>query len=135
MNIEGEVEITRNLINNAIMKYLPLKSKTLPYPFIKHIIKAPGKRIRASVLIWSCESVGGQPTLALPIAVAYEFGHTASLIQDDLMDRSLLRRSVVPVHIKWGQDAAILSSDVLVFHIFNILSEMALKDFPKEVLS
>ncbi|MCX8181594.1 MAG: polyprenyl synthetase family protein [Candidatus Methanomethyliaceae archaeon] len=80
-----------------------------------------GKRMRAFLVVKSCELVGGDVKLALPAAAAIEVLHNFTLIHDDIMDHDLLRRGVPTVHTLWGVPMGILAGDFLFAKAFNIL--------------
>lgn len=81
----------------------------------RHMIAAGGRRIRSLVLLGACEALGGDWRQAVQQAVAVEFIHTASLIHDDIIDRSDTRRGVPAVHARAGMRTALLTGDVLCF--------------------
>ncbi|MDH5811965.1 MAG: polyprenyl synthetase family protein, partial [Candidatus Methanomethylicaceae archaeon] len=80
-----------------------------------------GKRMRAFLVVKSCELAGGNVKLALPAAAAIEVLHNFTLIHDDIMDHDLLRRGVPTVHKLWGVPMGILAGDLLFAKAFNIL--------------
>lgn len=80
-----------------------------------------GKRIRPAVALLACEAVSDDRSAAIPVAVAFELAHAASLVQDDIIDDSSTRRGAPTIHSKYGVASAILVSDVLLFKIFDIL--------------
>lgn len=65
------------------------------------------------MVLAACEMAGGEAVRALPVAIGVEFLHNFTLIHDDIMDRSGLRRGKETVHVKYGIPAAILAGDVL----------------------
>ena len=77
---------------------------------MEYSLLAGGKRLRAVLLLASCEAIGGDTGKALPFACALEMIHTYSLIHDDLpaMDNDDLRRGQLTNHRKFGEDVAIL---------------------------
>lgn len=81
-----------------------------------------GKRIRPVLTLLACEAVGGDFRRAVPAAVAYELAHCASLVQDDMIDKSDSRRGLPSVHNEFGLSRAILTSDILIFEIFKKLA-------------
>jgi geranylgeranyl diphosphate synthase, type II len=81
------------------------------YGPIRHILNAGGKRLRAVLLLLASEAVGGKSASALDAACAIELLHTFTLVHDDVMDKSDLRRGVPTIHTKWDVDTAILSGD------------------------
>jgi len=86
-----------------------------------HALFASAKRIRASLALIASEAAGGQARDALPIAVAFELLHTASLIHDDIMDGALVRRGRSCVHHVFGTSLAITAGDALVFEGYRSL--------------
>jgi geranylgeranyl pyrophosphate synthase len=88
---------------------------------IRHALFANAKRVRASLALIASEAAGGTARNALPIAVAFELLHTASLIHDDIMDGALLRRGRSCVHHAFGTGLAITAGDALIFEAYRIL--------------
>ncbi|MFC3957687.1 polyprenyl synthetase family protein [Halovivax cerinus] len=81
-----------------------------------------GKRVRPMVTVLSCELVGGTPADALDFAVGIELVHTASLVVDDIIDRSPIRRDSPSAWSAFGHDAAIVTSDGLLGEAFALFS-------------
>ena len=61
----------------------------------------------------ACEAEGGRVEDAIPAAMAVELFHNFTLMHDDIMDQAPLRRGRPTVHMKWSENAAILSGDVM----------------------
>jgi geranylgeranyl diphosphate synthase type I len=91
----------------------------------REAVSAGGKRLRPVITLLVCEAISGSHNDALPVAVAYELAHSASLIQDDIIDESTLRHGEATAHKKYGISKAILLSDSLIFEIFTQLSKYA----------
>lgn len=89
------------------------KSRTLRAA-CRHVLKRGGKRIRALLLLLSCEAVGGSARRALDAGVAVEAMHDFTLVHDDIMDNADSRRGRPTVHTVWDQNTAILTGDVLL---------------------
>jgi len=87
-------------------------------------LAAGGKRLRPVICQLACETVGGQAVQALPAALAIEMIHTFSLIHDDLpaIDNDDLRRGRPTCHKVYGEAAAILAGDNLIFEAFRQLA-------------
>ncbi|HUN79929.1 MAG TPA: farnesyl diphosphate synthase [Phycisphaerae bacterium] len=83
-----------------------------------------GKRLRPSLVFWSCELCGGNRAAAVPAAMAAECVHTFSLIHDDLpaIDNDDTRRGRPSCHKKFGEAIAILAGDALLSLAFEILA-------------
>ncbi|MGB2958987.1 MAG: polyprenyl synthetase family protein [Bacteroidota bacterium] len=86
---------------------------------------AGGKRVRPVVAMLSCAAAGGRDLDALDVGVAVELLHTASLVHDDIMDRSETRRGRQAAHVKFGTDVAILVGDVLTALAFTLAHEFS----------
>jgi len=86
-----------------------------------------GKRVRPTVTLLVCEAVGGgpeagHPKRALDFAVGVELVHNASLVVDDIIDRSALRRGRPSAWAAFGHGPAIVASDGLLGEAFALFS-------------
>ncbi len=97
------------------------KEPKVLYEASNHLIKAGGKRVRPFVVLKSCELVGGLEGTALPTAAAVELLHTFTLIHDDIVDRSSIRRGVSTVHTVWGLPIAITAGDLLFAKVYEAI--------------
>ncbi len=89
-----------------------------------YIISAGGKRLRPIITLASARAVGGQ--LGAPahcLAAAVEFIHTATLLHDDVVDDSDLRRGKKVAKNIWGNSASILVGDYLFARAFTLMVE------------
>src|ERR1039457_2551623 len=89
----------------------------------KHALVPAGKLFRPMLLLESALAVGGEIEHVLPAAVGSEYGHTASLIHDDIIDSDDMRRGRPSVHRKFGTENAIIAGDSLIFRLFLCLAE------------
>ncbi|MBW8035685.1 MAG: polyprenyl synthetase family protein [Planctomycetes bacterium] len=92
---------------------------------MNYTLTAPGKRIRAAVVMWTCKVIAGQVTKAAQTAAAaVEMVHTYSLVHDDLpaMDDDDIRRGLATCHKEFGEAEAILTGDALLTMAFEILA-------------
>ncbi|WP_224270345.1 polyprenyl synthetase family protein [Haloprofundus salinisoli] len=87
-----------------------------------HVSLAGGKRVRPTVTLLVCEAVGGDPADAVDFAVGVELVHNASLVIDDIIDRSDLRRGTPSAWAEYGYGTAILASDGLLGEAFALFS-------------
>jgi len=93
---------------------------------IRYALEGPGKRVRAAIVLWCCEVVGGRANRDAEIAAAaIEMVHTYSLIHDDLpaMDDDDMRRGRATCHKRFGEATAILVGDALVTLAFELLAK------------
>ena len=84
------------------------------HPQIEYAILSQGKRLRPLLVVLSAESVGGNREEVMPLALAFELMHTATLVHDDIIDQDELRRDKPAVHTKWSMNDAILTGDALI---------------------
>lgn len=89
------------------------------YDPLRYMIGIGGKRIRPNLCLLAYSLYGGEPCQgALEAAQALEIFHSFTLIHDDIMDHSPLRRGVPTVWKKWSEDTAILSGDVMLIEAY-----------------
>jgi octaprenyl-diphosphate synthase len=79
----------------------------------RYIQGSGGKRMRPAVLLMASRLAGYQGERAVLFAAAIEFIHTATLVHDDIIDDSELRRGRLAVHSRWGNDITVLLGDYL----------------------
>jgi geranylgeranyl diphosphate synthase type II len=100
------------------------------YEPVRYILSLGGKRIRPALVILACDLFDGEVASALIPAVAIEVFHNFTLLHDDIMDRSERRRGHPTVHIKYNENVAILSGDVM-----SILASRLMNQAPGNVLN
>ena len=98
-----------------------------PVPVIpalaEHLIAAGGKRLRPLLTIAAARICGAQNDGCLKLAAAVEFIHTATLLHDDVVDGSQLRRGRVAAHLIWGGASSVLVGDFLFARAFELMVE------------
>jgi geranylgeranyl pyrophosphate synthase len=88
-----------------------------------HVIRAGGKRLRPTIVLLSFRAVGGQDlSQAVPLAAAVELLHTASLVHDDINDKSNFRRGQATVNAQWGNGLALLVGDVIFVRLLQLIA-------------
>ncbi len=87
---------------------------------VMHLFFAGGKKIRASLVLLSSGLWSDIPDGAVDLAAAVEIIHAASLIHDDIIDKSFLRRGDVSVPGKYGDKVAVLAGDYMYSAAVNI---------------
>ena len=100
------------------------------YEPVRYILSIGGKRIRPALVILACDMFDGDVASALIPAVAIEIFHNFTLLHDDIMDRSERRRGSPTVHVKYNENVAILSGDVM-----SILASRLMNQAPGVVLN
>ena len=100
------------------------------YEPVRYILSMGGKRIRPALVIMACDLFAGAVEPALLPAMAIEVFHNFTLLHDDIMDRSEMRRGSPTVHVKYNENVAILSGDVM-----SILASRLMNQAPGVVLN
>ncbi len=77
------------------------------------LINAGGKRVRPALTILAGKMFGAQMEKLISLAAAIEMLHTATLVHDDLIDGSLLRRGMPTLNSKWSPGATVLTGDFM----------------------
>lgn len=124
-------------ISSFLQRYLEIfEDYFVSQPFLKdpegldipiaYMCSQRGKRIRPLMALLAAESVGSPLQNALDVSVCIELFHNFTLIHDDVMDGSPLRRGVPSVHEKWDINTAILAGDSLL-----TMSYMQLEKYPQ----
>ena len=89
---------------------------------VGHVVLAGGKRVRPAVTVLACEAFDGDPEQAVDFAAGIEFVHNASLVIDDIIDRSEVRRGTAAAWSEFGYGPAIIASDGLLGEAFALFS-------------
>ena len=103
------------------------------YEPIVYTLQSGGKRIRPVLVLATYDWLtGGEQPLdpILPAALAVEVYHNFTLLHDDIMDHSDLRRGKPTVVAKWGVNGAILSGDAMMILAYQILCGVKSEQFP-----
>ena len=90
-----------------------------------YIVEAGGKRLRPLVVLLSALANGYKETDHLKMAAVIEFIHTATLLHDDVVDVSNLRRGRETANAQWGNAPSVLVGDFIYSRAFQILVEIA----------
>ncbi|WP_409433530.1 polyprenyl synthetase family protein [Litorimonas sp. RW-G-Af-16] len=89
----------------------------------QHLVGAGGKRLRPLLTVAASRMLGYDGTGHHKLAAAVEFIHSATLLHDDVVDESALRRGKKPANLIWGNSASILVGDFLFARAFNLMVE------------
>ena len=105
-------------IKNRLNKSTPLIAN-----IGKHLINASGKRLRPLLTLSMAAQLNDYSMNPIKLAAAVEFIHTATLLHDDVVDESELRRGGKTAHIIWGNEASVLAGDFLFAQSFQLMVE------------
>lgn len=89
---------------------------------VEHVSLSGGKRVRPTVTVLACEAASGDTEAAVDFGVGIELVHNASLVVDDIIDESGVRRGVPSAHAAFGHGPAIIASDGLLGEAFHLFS-------------
>ena len=89
----------------------------------QYIIAAGGKRLRPALLLLTCGALGYQSAQRFNLAAVVEFIHTATLLHDDVVDESVLRRGNPTANETFGNPASVLVGDFLYSRAFQMMVE------------
>ena len=102
----------------------------------KHVVEAGGKRMRPIMCLLAAKACGATDTQMEPyrkLAAIIEMLHTATLVHDDVVDESGLRRGRPTANATWNNQTAVLVGDFLISRAFDLLVDLdnmvLLKDF------
>lgn len=89
-----------------------------------YIINSGGKRLRPALLLLSAHACGYQGSQHIELAAIVEFIHTATLLHDDVVDASKLRRGHQTANQRWGNEASVLVGDFLYSRAFQMMVDV-----------
>lgn len=90
----------------------------------RHIIGSGGKRLRPLIVLLSARALGYEGERHIQLATVVEFIHTATLLHDDVVDGSKLRRGQATANTLWGNEASVLVGDFLYSRAFEMMVEV-----------
>ena len=106
--IAGDMQGMDRVIEQRLQSEVPLVSQVSQY-----IIAAGGKRLRPALLLLMCGALGYKGEQRFNLAAVVEFIHTATLLHDDVVDESTLRRGRATANEAFGNPASVLVGDFL----------------------
>jgi len=119
------LEVRRSMIKERLTDVLEAVEPGELADQLEHVALSGGKRVRPTVTILTCETVGGDPEDALDFAAGIELVHNASLVIDDIIDESAVRRSHESAWAAFGHGPAVVTSDGLIGEAFALFSPSA----------
>ncbi|WP_058486810.1 polyprenyl synthetase family protein [Defluviitalea phaphyphila] len=118
-----EINIDLDKMEKYMKKVVRSRKKILTEISLE-LIESGGKRLRpAFVILGARYGKKFEEEKIIPLASAIELLHTATLVHDDIIDDSKLRRGKITVQAKWGKDMAVYTGDYLFTKAFTILSD------------
>lgn len=123
--IEPMLQLTAsgmNSVNSVILDRMQSEIPLIPR-LAGHLISGGGKRLRPMLTLAGAELVGYQGSRHHKLAAAVEFIHTATLLHDDVVDGSEMRRGKAAANIIFGNPATVLVGDFLFSRAFELMTE------------
>ena len=111
-----------NAVNAVILARMQSKVALIP-ELAGHLIAGGGKRMRPMLTLASAALLGYSGTRHHKLAAAVEFIHTATLLHDDVVDLSEMRRGKRAANLIWGNPASVLVGDFLFSRAFELMVE------------
>jgi len=135
-SIEPLVRLTREpmeRVNETILARAGSNVELIP-EIARHLIDSGGKRLRPMLTLASAAMCGYEGEGRVKLAASVEFMHTATLLHDDVVDESDLRRGKAAARMVWGNQASVLVGDFLLGQAFKMMVEVGSLD-ALEILS
>ncbi len=124
--IDGLVGLTRSdmeKVNSAILARTGSQVTMIP-EVANHLISSGGKRLRPMLTLATAQLAGYRGEGHVKLAAAVEFMHTATLLHDDVVDQSDMRRGKLAARMLWGNEASVLVGDFLLGQAFRMMVEV-----------
>ncbi len=109
-------------VNQVILSYSRSEIE-LVNTLASHIIAAGGKRLRPCLTLAAARACGYEGERHINLAACVEFIHTATLLHDDVVDASDLRRGTATANALWGNKTSVLVGDFLFSRAFQLMVE------------
>jgi octaprenyl-diphosphate synthase len=109
-------------VNALIIKRMESPVALIPQ-LAGHVVAAGGKRLRPMLTLAAAKLCGYEGERHVTLATCIEFIHTATLLHDDVVDESALRRGVDSANAVWGNQASVLVGDFLFSRSFELMVE------------
>lgn len=114
--VEDQIELVEVRMRTHVAEHHPDLQTVLG-----HLVSSGGKRVRPAVALLTGRMLGAEIERLITLAASIEMLHTATLVHDDLIDGSLLRRGIPTVNAQWSPAATVLAGD----YIFARAAELA----------
>ena len=125
-SIKALVELTaRDMgrVNELILSKAGSNVELIP-EIANHLISSGGKRLRPMVTLAAAQMFGYHGDAHVKLATSVEFMHTATLLHDDVVDESGLRRGKQTARMIWGNQASVLVGDFLLGQAFRMMVDV-----------
>ena len=117
------VEEDMGHVNRIILDRARSNVELIP-DLARHLIESGGKRLRPMLTIAAAKLCGYRGDGHVRLAASVEFMHTATLLHDDVVDESDLRRGKTAARLLWGNEASVLVGDFLLGQAFKMMVDV-----------
>jgi len=117
--VQSDLEATDQFICTELKSDIPFINQLIEY-----ILKSGGKRIRPLLVLLAARAFQHQKQEHIHLAAAIELIHTATLLHDDVVDNSTLRRGHETANTIWGNEASVLVGDFLYSRAFQLIVKL-----------
>lgn len=121
--IADDMDQVTHHIETQLCSHVPLITEMAQY-----LIHAGGKRIRPALLIMVARALGCRDATPTLLAAVIELIHTATLLHDDVVDQSRLRRGSTTANIRWSDQSSVLVGDYLYSRSFQMMVKAGSSD-------
>lgn len=125
-SIDALLDLTRAdmaKVNDLILAKAGSNVEMIP-EIANHLISSGGKRLRPMMTLAAAQMFGYSGDGHIKLAMSVEFMHTATLLHDDVVDESALRRGKSTARIIWGNQASVLVGDYLLGQAFRVMVDV-----------
>ena len=115
----SDMQSVNTTIHDSLKSNVPMIDQIANY-----IVNSGGKRMRPQLVLLAANAVGYTGQKHIDVAAIIEFIHTSTLLHDDVVDASALRRSRETANHIWGNEAAVLVGDFLYSRSFQMMVDV-----------
>lgn len=117
--VEHDVQAVKQMMNQQLVSTVELVNQVC-----QHIMQNGGKQLRPLVLLLTANALGYKGSKHIQLATILEYIHTATLLHDDVIDESLLRRGLPTANNVWGNSVSVLIGDYLYSCAFQLMAKL-----------
>lgn len=117
--VEDDFKAVNREISSRLQSDVALINQLAAY-----IINSGGKRLRPLIVLLAAKALGYEGRAHIQLAAVIEFIHTATLLHDDVVDASEMRRGQSTANTIWGNEASVLVGDFLYSRAFEMMVEV-----------
>src|SRR6187200_1078849 len=121
--VSEDFDAVNNLIIDKIQSQV-----SLIHELSHHIVESGGKRLRPLLVLLASNACGYKGKDHISLAAMVEFFHTATLLHDDVVDESTLRRGRQTANSIWGSKASVLVGDYLFTQSVQLMVEVGITE-------